>query len=603
MQTSTINQIVVNTEGQAISAFYGSSLSYWSRINLYAASGYFSDAVGVLNMASTDIVNVPVTVASTGVLVANGAINGTATVQSGGALAGVGSINGAVTVQSGGMLAPGGVNTSGAPSTPGTLAVNGPLTLSAGSTYAVQVGSSVSLAKVSGAAAISGASVSAGFTLGSTVSRQYTFLTAGGGVTGTFSGVTSTGLSGGLTDALSYDGKDAYLNLSLTPTAAGATNQNQAQVVNGLNNAFAANGSISTTYATLSGGSLSLADGEIGAAAHQAIADVAGGFVRSFFNGGLSDPGAPGGHEGSEIAMFYADPQGLPTRKGGALAALPTPFAPYWTVWSQGFGGGENIRGAAGVGSNELHEAAASGLVGVEYRMARDTAFGFGFGGGASGFNVGGGLGSGNYTFGQLGGYVTHEFGRSLYVSAAVAGGFGTLKTTRTDPLGATLSGSSSPADIVGRVELGGKFDSPFGTIAPYGAFQIADINLPAYTEAGGAFALNYAAQTVDVPVTELGFRLSRSFVQPDGTVLTFGGQAAWSHDFKPTQFANVSLAAVPGSQFSVTGASPAADTALLSAGAKIAFAKGFALEARVESQLGGNVAAVGGRGSLSYSW
>ena len=54
--TSTVNQIVVNTETNALAAFYGTSLSYWSRINLNAAAGYFQGVTGGLALTSTDVV-------------------------------------------------------------------------------------------------------------------------------------------------------------------------------------------------------------------------------------------------------------------------------------------------------------------------------------------------------------------------------------------------------------------------------------------------------------------------------------------------------------------------------------------------------------------
>ena len=40
LQTSTISQIIVNTETNAFAAFYGTPLSYWSRIDLFSAAVY-----------------------------------------------------------------------------------------------------------------------------------------------------------------------------------------------------------------------------------------------------------------------------------------------------------------------------------------------------------------------------------------------------------------------------------------------------------------------------------------------------------------------------------------------------------------------------------
>ena len=76
LATSTVNQIIVNTETNALAAFYHTSLSYWSRINLYAAAGYFQGGTRSLNLASTDTVKTDVTVDAGGTLGGAGAIAG-----------------------------------------------------------------------------------------------------------------------------------------------------------------------------------------------------------------------------------------------------------------------------------------------------------------------------------------------------------------------------------------------------------------------------------------------------------------------------------------------------------------------------------------------
>ncbi len=88
LATATINQIIENTETQALSAFYGTSLSYWSRINLYAAAGYFQGVTGTLNTADGDHVTTDVTVASGGVIDVTGlfTVAGNFDVNAGGAL-------------------------------------------------------------------------------------------------------------------------------------------------------------------------------------------------------------------------------------------------------------------------------------------------------------------------------------------------------------------------------------------------------------------------------------------------------------------------------------------------------------------------------------
>ncbi|WP_245291185.1 phosphatase PAP2 family protein, partial [Methylobacterium aquaticum] len=116
LATDTINQIVVNTESNALTAFYGTPLSYWSRVDLYSAAGYFGNVIGTLQMAATDRLTTDVAIGQTGALFANGTITGQVTVGAGGLLGGTGTVGGVV-AQSGGTVAPG--------NSIGTLAVAG----------------------------------------------------------------------------------------------------------------------------------------------------------------------------------------------------------------------------------------------------------------------------------------------------------------------------------------------------------------------------------------------------------------------------------------------------------------------------------------------
>jgi hypothetical protein len=94
---NTIDQIIVNTETNALAAFYGTSLSYWSRINLSAAAGYFQGVTGSLSLASTDTVKTDVTIDATGTLGGTGTIDGNVT-NAGGAIK-PGDAPGVLTIQ------------------------------------------------------------------------------------------------------------------------------------------------------------------------------------------------------------------------------------------------------------------------------------------------------------------------------------------------------------------------------------------------------------------------------------------------------------------------------------------------------------------------
>jgi hypothetical protein len=132
LTTSTINQIIVNTETNAIAGFFGTALSYWARIDLVSAVNYFQNVTGTITLASSDVVKTNVTVGNTGVLAGTGTV-------------------GATTVANGGTLQP------GSPGAPGTLKVAGNLAFQSGALYLVQASSSgTSSVSVTGTAALAG---------------------------------------------------------------------------------------------------------------------------------------------------------------------------------------------------------------------------------------------------------------------------------------------------------------------------------------------------------------------------------------------------------------------------------------------------------------
>jgi hypothetical protein len=173
LATSTVNQIVVNTETNALAAFYGTSLSYWSRINLNAAAGYFQGVIGGLALTSTDVVKTNVTIDADG------------------KLGGTGMIAGNVT-NAGGAIAPGGVSKPG--DAPSVLTITGDLTESQQSELDILLGTESSQLIVDGAASLLGnldVSLAEGFSL--TSGETFDIVGTGDGLT---NGLTSLSLDG-----------------------------------------------------------------------------------------------------------------------------------------------------------------------------------------------------------------------------------------------------------------------------------------------------------------------------------------------------------------------------------------------------------------------
>ena len=125
--------------------------------------------------------------------------------------------NGSVTstqISARGFLAPGVFPPGpGVVGTPGAMGVFGNLAFLSGAFYVVQVNpATASTTNVGGTASLAGTVVAA-FAPGSYVSRQYTILTAAGGLTGTFDALANFGLPTGFGARLAYVGNSAILNL------------------------------------------------------------------------------------------------------------------------------------------------------------------------------------------------------------------------------------------------------------------------------------------------------------------------------------------------------------------------------------------------------
>ncbi|MDP1962702.1 MAG: autotransporter-associated beta strand repeat-containing protein, partial [Reyranella sp.] len=185
--------------------------------------GLTMSGTGTLNLTGVNTYTGPTTV-SNGRLAVNGSITSNVTVGPGGILGGVGTIFGTVT--GGGTTAPG--------NSIGTLNVVGSFTQNPGSTYQVETNATgqsdlINVTGAPGTATIAGGTVQALPEAGVYApSTTYTILSATGGVTGTYNGVTSN--LPFLQASLGYDTNNVYLTLKPGGFAAGAQTANQAAV-------------------------------------------------------------------------------------------------------------------------------------------------------------------------------------------------------------------------------------------------------------------------------------------------------------------------------------------------------------------------------------
>jgi subtilase-type serine protease len=599
LQTSTINQIIVNTETNAIAGFYGTDLSYWSRIDLYSASTYFQNVSGVFTLASTDRLTTNVTIGSDGVF------------------GGTGLVVGNTTVNGGGTLAPG--------MSPGTLTIQGNLQFNPGSTYLVQLApGATSLTNVSGTATIAPGSQAAAFfapgiyTVGS---RTAVLTTAPNGLSGTFGSISFNSAGINVRPTLSYDGQDVFMTLAQAqlPTVPAGTPSNGVNVASALSSFIASGGTLPAALQNLY--PLSLSSAAYSATLNQlagqtptaAITDVTltmNNFLTTMFD--FSAPGrrevgapmafAPEAPVDPEVALAYA----AVTPKGKMVTkAPPMVYEPRWSTWASGFGGHSRLDGDAATGSQNFKGDIWGGAGGVDYRLSPDSVVGFAISGGETRFSLDAGLGSGRTDFFQGGGYGKLRYG-NIYVAGAAAFGVHNVTTDRTVTIGPAsehLTADFSASSVAGRVEGGYRFDvAYYYGITPYAAVQVQSVHTPGYTEVAsagaGGTAQTFASQDTTSTRTELG-----SWLDTRVNAVLFRGRAAWLHEYNNDVSITGGFAAFPSPNFVVTGARRPGDAALLSGMLEAPLWSNVTISARADAELASHATTWSGQGIIRYVW
>ncbi|MBR0706823.1 autotransporter domain-containing protein [Bradyrhizobium liaoningense] len=560
------------------------------------------------------------TIVDGGTLAVNGSIasSGSLTVNSGSTLGGTGIV-GNTTIASGGTLAPG--------NSVGTLTVSGNLAFNAGSFYRVEVSTAAAdRTNVSGIATLTGATVQAVAIPGSFRSQTYTILNATGGFGGTqFAGLSVSGsFSPTRNPHLTYDLNNVYLVLDpgtiVLPAGSGA---NQSNVAGAINKAVEGGATPPAGFdALLNMGQpqlnhgLSQVSGQPGAAGTQASFNAMQQFVGMLDPFGGGTDGERGTTAGDGGALGYASTAPNDARVREAYAAVTPREASgdvidrRWGVWASAYGGASTLNGNTAAGSSTTTSRIYGTVVGADYRVSPNTLLGFALGGAGYNFTLSDSLGGGRADLFQAGFYGRHTFGPA-YISAALAYGWQDVTTDRTVTVSGTdkLTANFKASTFSGRLEAGWRFApipaSSFG-VTPYAAAQVTTFHLPGYGETAivgsNQFALSYTAQDTTNVRTELGARTDQRFLVNDG-VLTLRGRLAWAHDTNTNRLVNAAFQTLPGAAFTVNGAQPAADSALVGGRAEMKWKNGFSLAGTVEGEFSRSTQTYTGKGTVRYEW
>ena len=578
-----------------------------------SGTGSFTKAgAGVMTFSGINTYTGPTTVAA-GTLLVNGSIAASSglTVDAGATIGGNGTVP---TSTIGGTLSPG--------NSIGTLSVAGNLSFVGAGNYLVEVSpAAADRTNATGTAALGG-TVHALFGPGIYTPKSYTILSAAGGRSGTFANLDQVGLPA-FTASLEYTSTDVLLTLGFTLAKVPNLNQNQQSVANAIQNAVNAIGTAAPTpffaLASLPNGALQNAltqvSGEIATGSATAAFQSTDLFLNLMLDPFLETRIADGSVQGRALGFAPEQQTTLPAAMS-AYAGLPTKAPPRatfeqrWTVWGAAAGANGKYKGDAVVGSDNLDVNGGIFAAGIDYRVSPDTVIGFAVAGGTQAFGLDGVRASGRSENVQAGVYGSTRFGNG-YLSAAAAYGRHDISTERNVAFTSIfdrLTADYGADSFGGRIEGGYRFAATenFG-ITPYAAVQAQRFQAPNYGEIDRtgilAFALNYTGQSWNDTRTELGARADYRVMMDHGTLLTLRGRAAWAHDYDTNRAINAAFQTLPGVGFTVTGASAAPDSALVSAGAELKFRNGVALRAKFDGAFANRQTVYGGSGGIYVSW
>jgi uncharacterized protein with beta-barrel porin domain len=511
-------------------------------------------------------------------------------------------------------LVPGVYNFSSSAQLTGLLTLNGP------GNYIINIGSTLTTASASRVLLENGAlggnvfwRVGSSATIGTTTSFVGDIL-AMASITLTTGATINCGAAWAQTGAVTLDTNTIAICSALVPSTTTLNTINTAAAITAV---IATTGTLPPalldTLVFLSPTQLAVAltqiSGELGTGAAQAGTEAMNPFL-SLLTNPFSEargvvPEIPLPHR--PVLIFKA-----PIYKAPVAEAAPDPRR--WSIWAATYGGHYSNSGDPSVGSHDFSATSFGVAAGLDYRVTPNTVVGFALGGGRANYGLSDNLGGGHSNIFQAAVYST-TYVNAAYVSAALAYAWNHVSTARFATLAGTdnLTADFDANDIGGRIEGGYRFAIPgvfgwpgFG-LTPYAALQVQAFRTPSYSEiaASGSstLALAYNAQTTTATRGELGSWVDSSYVLNHDSVLTLFGRAAWAHDWYSDPSITASLVSLPGSIFTVFGAVPAKDSALLSAGSQLSMRNGWSVMAKLDTEFAQHSQTYIGTAQLRYTW
>ncbi|TAJ87610.1 autotransporter-associated beta strand repeat-containing protein [Reyranella sp.] len=538
---------------------------------------------GQLILTGNNVVGGGTTV-SAGLLTVNGSLTSSVVVGPGGMVGGSGTIIGQF-ASNGGTLAPG--------NSIGTLNVTGNFSQTGG-VYQVEVNSSGQSDKIvaSGTATIGGGATVQVLAASGTYQRNttYTIVTATGGLTGTYSGVTSN--LAFLTPTLSYDANNVYLLLEQAASAfaSGAQTRNQFAVGTALDTASpTATGDFATVLTALAS-----LDTQQGPAALNTISG------QPYTGFGTVNVGA------SLVFMNALGQQVAQARNGNSAGATRVALAeacvivcdtqdlPKWGAWISGLGGFGSVGGNTNAGTLTYNLGGAA--VGVDYRLDPRFLVGLAVGYSSGRQWVNGFMGNGNADNYSAALYASFNQG-GLYVDALAGYAYSDNRLQRVMAIPGLAtriaSGQTGANQFLGQIEAGYRvslLEAAQATLTPFVRFQTVAVSQNAFNESG-AQSLNLSVvqqNTTSVRTiigADLGANIPVGMERPLGVTIRLG----WAHEYADTaRPMTAAFAGAPTAAFTVYGAQPLRDAAVVGLGLNAQIGASTSIYARYDGEITG---------------